>query len=86
MPGRKMYRTHRVEYVGARPTAQGLQVYVQNQAAQGPAGWVDQGPRTSLVVPWSTIVKDDNLPFLDRAVRRALIEHWSGVPLEEPLF
>lgn len=86
MAGRKMYRTHRVEYVGARPTAQGLQVYVQPQAAQGPAGWVNQGPRTSLVIPWSTIVRDEMLPYLDRQVRRALIAHWSDVPLEEPLF
>nr|CRY96189.1 hypothetical protein [uncultured prokaryote] len=81
----KKFRTHRFEYVGCEATDDVLKVWVQFQALQGPAGWVDQGRREPVMVPLTRLALPDVTDSLDRAVRRVLAQKWA-VAAEDPLF
>lgn len=83
--GRKMYRTHRLEYVGSEVTEQCLRVYVQQQAMQGPAGWVNVGHEQHVLVPLTRIVQEDVTEALDRIVRAKLRTLWT-IEQEDGLF
>lgn len=83
---RKMYRTHRAEYAGCEVKGQCLRVWLQQQAMQGPAGWVDVGPRQWLDIPLETLLAPEVTEALDTIVRRQLRRIWDPTDQHELLF
>lgn len=85
MASRKMYRTHRLEFQGAEPYGSCLRVHVQQQAMQGPAGWVNVGPVLYVDLPYPVLLADRVTDWLDKMVRKTLKRLWT-VEREDGLF
>nr|CRY96174.1 hypothetical protein [uncultured prokaryote] len=82
---RKMYRTSRQEYQGCETRGEVLVVHVQTQTMQGPAGWVNNGPRGEVYVPITTLLRPDITGAMDKATRTVLSRLWT-IEQEDGLF
>lgn len=80
-----MYRTTRQEYQGCEIRSEVLVVHVQQQAMQGPAGWINVGPRGEVYVPVTTLLRPDITGAMDKATRAHLSRLWT-LDQEDGLF
>lgn len=85
MAQRKMYRTHRLRYVGIDVTQEAFMVHAHLEAMQGPGGFQPIGSNMRVGVPWAMLLRPDVTDRLDNLVRERLKRLWT-VEQEDGLF